>query len=68
MTIERVALTPREWIMSRLAVGKRGHCSSQAIFGGRRPDYLTEPELSAELKRMREAGELRYTDGKWWRA
>ncbi len=60
--------TAKEWILSRITAGKRGYCSSQAIFGGRRPDYLTEHELSAELKRAREAGELRYTDGKWWRS
>ncbi len=50
---ERVHVTARDWILSRLSVGKRGYCSS--------------PEVSAALKTMRDAGEIRYTDGKWWR-
>jgi hypothetical protein len=67
MPSEKPKLTAREWIHDRISKSEKGYCSSVAIFGRRRPDHLTEPDLAAELRRMRDAGELRFTDGKWWR-
>lgn len=57
-------LTEEEWIMSRL---EKGPCSPRAIFGARRPGYLTERDVEARLNQLAKNGVLRFGNGKWYR-